>query len=591
MNWKTFAKLLVLCVSWFGAGSLPSARAADLSIMPELAEHTQHFKQKIYKIGNNVYSAVGYQISNVIIIEGKDGLIVVDTGLHPSVGAQILREFRHTSTKPVVAVVYTHFHHDHISGVKGFVSEQDVKSGKVRIFAHSSLMCNLLDEGGTLGPIMAVRAGYTFGAFLSEEERAGMNAGIGPLVTFGEAGSFIPPTDVFDNHLDVEVSGIKMRLVHVPSEAPDEVAVYLPDQNILLSGEAIQGPTLPNIHSIRGSKFRDPQVWVNSIDFLRSFKADYLVPSHGQPVYGAKKVDEVLTMTRDGIQFILDQTIRYMNRGLRPDDLVKAVKLPPRLANYKPYLRPYYGTVEHAVRQIYVGYLGWFEGDPVALSPTPLPEQSQRLIDLAGGRQKILDAASAALKNDDAQWAAELATHLIRIDPDDTEARLLKAAAFRILGQASININWRNWYLTSARELEGNLDTRGTLGLMARTFSPADITASFSGHQAVAVMPSRLMAEKVLDLSYAVRFIFADTGEAVGLILRNGIAEVRDTLSSTNGSITLTRQDLQAILRRPSAADQYIKEHDIPIEGDKSGVIRFFGYFETPRASEIRLSQ
>ena len=52
-----------------------------------------------------------------------------------------------------------------------------------------------------------------------------------------------------------------------------------------------------------------------------------MVPAHGQPTSGADKVEEVLRMYRDGIQFVHDQTIRYMNHGLTPDELANTVKL------------------------------------------------------------------------------------------------------------------------------------------------------------------------------------------------------------------------------------------------------------------------
>ncbi|MGX9080136.1 alkyl sulfatase dimerization domain-containing protein, partial [Klebsiella pneumoniae] len=107
--------------------------------------------------------------------------------------------------------------------------------------------------------------------------------------------------------------------------------------------------------------------WVESLDKLRAYQAEYMVPLHGRPVSGQDKVEEVLRITRDGIAYIHDQTVRWMNKGLTPDELVEKVKLPPHLAGYTPYLREYYGTVKHSVRQIYNGYLGWFQGDPVAL--------------------------------------------------------------------------------------------------------------------------------------------------------------------------------------------------------------------------------
>ncbi|MFQ5743149.1 MAG: alkyl sulfatase dimerization domain-containing protein, partial [Acidobacteriota bacterium] len=52
-----------------------------------------------------------------------------------------------------------------------------------------------------------------------------------------------------------------------------------------------------------------------------------------------------------------DQTIRYMNKGLTPDELVEVVSLPDHLANH-PWLGEFYGTVHHSVRQIYVDGIG-----------------------------------------------------------------------------------------------------------------------------------------------------------------------------------------------------------------------------------------
>ena len=38
--------------------------------------------------------------------------------------------YEHLGRKPVVAVIYTHSHIDHWGGVKGVISEEDVKAGE-----------------------------------------------------------------------------------------------------------------------------------------------------------------------------------------------------------------------------------------------------------------------------------------------------------------------------------------------------------------------------------------------------------------------------------------------------------------------------
>ena len=73
---------------------------------------------------------------------------------------------------------------------------------------------------------------------------------------------------------------------------------------------------------------------------------------------------------------------------------------------------------------------------------------------LAGGNAELLDAARKALESDDFQWAAELADYAIALDPDGADARQLKADALLALGVRQKSANARNYYITSARELE-----------------------------------------------------------------------------------------------------------------------------------------
>lgn len=119
-----------------------------------------------------------------------------------------------------------------------------------------------------------------------------------------------------------------------------------------------------------------------------------------------------------------------MNKGYTPDELVEVVALPPHLAEH-PWLGEYYGTVKHAVRQIYVGYLGWFQADPWALDPLPRMERANRYVELMGGRDAVIKAAREAVDDGEHTWAAEILTNVIRIDHNDMEARRLKAEAYR----------------------------------------------------------------------------------------------------------------------------------------------------------------
>ena len=378
--------------------------------------------------------------------------------------------------------------------------------------------------------------------------------------------------------------------MHIPSEADDELVVYLPKTRVLIDTEVIQGPTFPNMHTLRGTKFRDPVQWVRGIDQLRRLHALHLVPTHGQPVSGEEKVEEVLRMTRDGIQYVHDQTIRHMNKGLTPDELVEVVKLPPHLFNYTPYLRQYYGTVKQAVRQIYVGYLGWYEGDPVALNPVPPKEKSRRLINLMGGRDSVAEATMTAYDNGDYQWAAELATHLIRINNNDSQAKEVKASSFRQLGYASMNINWRNWYLSSALELEGklgNLDAKK----MANIFTPPDIITEMPVDVSIKGWTTRLKAEDTLSVSMSLGFIFTDLKQQYALTIRRGVCQFDQSLPiDADLILSLDKVVFDQIQMGNIDFLKAIEKGDIKLKGKSAELKRFLGFFEEVGTSPISLT-
>jgi alkyl sulfatase BDS1-like metallo-beta-lactamase superfamily hydrolase len=277
------------------------------TIHPRLTEHSRKMVQRVYQVTDNVYCAVGYGIANATMIIGRDGVIIVDVMESVDAAQAALAEFRKITDKPVKAVIYTHNHSDHTQGVKAFVSEEDVQAGRAEIYAHESLMATVINNASVIGPILGLRSAYSFGVMLEAGPQGRVNQGLGPQLVRGRP-SFIAPTKTFKDKLDLEIAGVKLQLRHAPSETDDEIVVWLPDSKVLQTAEVIQGETFPNVHTLRGTKYRDPVAWFKSIDLLRGFSAEHMVPSHGRPVSGKAQIEELLTSYRDAIQYV------------RPDD-------------------------------------------------------------------------------------------------------------------------------------------------------------------------------------------------------------------------------------------------------------------------------
>jgi alkyl sulfatase BDS1-like metallo-beta-lactamase superfamily hydrolase len=285
--------------------------------------------------------------------------------------------------------------------------------------------------------------------------------------------AFLYPTDTFDDTLDVEVAGVKLQLIYAPSETNDEIIVWMPELKVLQGAEVLY-ELWPNLYSIRGSTYRDVGKWIDSLDRMIDLDAEYLIPSHTRPVIGKENVRDVLVAYHDGVKYVYDQTIRGINQGYNADELANMIDLPASLKDH-PWLQERYGERSWHVRGIYAGNVGWYQGDSAFLNPVSENERSQKIVNGFGGVDKTTQMVKDAIKKGEYEWAAELATYLIKTDPENTDAKLLKAHALRVLGHRAHSSGARDWYLTDALILEGKIDLNS---IKAPVGTPEQISAT-----------------------------------------------------------------------------------------------------------------
>ena len=176
-----------------------------------------------------------------------------------------------------------------------------------------------------------------------------------------------------------------------------------------------------------------------------------------------------------------------------------------------------------------------------------------------------------ACANGDHQWCAELLTHVIRVNRDDMEARKLKAEALRQLAYKTINTNWRDWYLTAARELDGTLPNLAVAATMA--LASPDIQRALPKEKYFEALAVRLDPEKSADAHQTVEF---RVGRDVFTVeIRRGIAEVRTSKATRpDATVTLTADELY---RAQLGAGK--------VEGDPAALAAFWSYFDPPMTS------
>lgn len=553
-------------------------------VHPALRSHAARFDEKIIQTGTRTHTLIGYNVANVSVIDAPEGLILVDAMAQEDDARRGLAAIEaRFPGKAIKAVVYTHFHNDHVNGVEGFVSAQDVAAGKVDVWAHADLMHFVTEVSAGTGPIMGRRAGYTFGAALPRGDDGFVHAGLGRPHSPGPRG-FIAPTHTVAERSQVTLCGLALELIPIPSETDDMLGVYLPDEQIFLTGDCIQGEVYPNLYTLRGTPYRDPMQWVRTIDWIRyDLRPQAVIPHHGHPLTDPAAIDDVLTAYRDAIQFTHDQTVRFINHGLTPSEIALKLTLPDALAQH-PWLGEFYGTLRHCIPAIYAGKVGWFSGDPVDLDPLPKAERAARMVRLMGGAEAVAEEAARAHEQGDYLWAAEMLAYLVSLNPEDTFARKARAQALRGWAYAQSNPNWRNWGLSCAMELDPPPSKQG--GMKPMVMAPPAVINAFPPANILRGMATRLKAEDEALLHVTVGFHIVDQDLHHALELRRCVCEFHEQApAAVDIGLSFERAFLSRLIAGQTNWVEGIDDGDVALNpGTPEAAKAFFACFEPPRA-------
>ena len=558
------------------------ADAAPPTINPSLWRQSQlNCRHGLFEVVPGIYQIRGFDISNMTLIEGKTGVIVIDplVSIEPA-RAGLELYFKHRGRKPVAAVIYTHSHTDHWGGVKGIISAEDAASGKVPVIAPEGFVEAIAQENVLAGAAMVRRAQYQFGVLLPKGERGQVDAGLGKTLSSGTV-TLIAPTDLISRDFETRtVDGVEIVFLMAPdSEAPAEMHMFYPAFNCLNMAEN----SVHNFHNLlpfRGAEVRDSRAWSRYIDVaLANFgdKADVLIGQHHWPVWERGNIKTYLSKQRDLYKYVHDQTLRLANLGHTPNEIAELIELPESLA-HEWALRGYYGTVRHNAKAIYQKYLGWYDGNPAHLDPLPPQAAAKKYVDYMGGFDAALAKAKADFKKGEFRWVAEIANHLVFADPANQEARKLAADTYEQLGYLAEAATWRNSYLFAAHELRHGLPKLG-----GRTGVAPDALAALPLDVFFDLLAVRLNGPKANGKRAVLNWVFTDIGQTVVLNLENSALTQRSggRAAHADATLTLTRKTLNEIMMQQTTFPEAVGAGKIKIEGNGAKLLELLGLFDT----------
>lgn len=544
----------------------------------DLIAHSGRFKRKLWEVRPGVWSLVGNGLSNQSFIEGPDGLIAIDTGESVEEMAAALAEVRHHTQAPIVAVLYTHFHY--VGGTRAIIDEA---GHGLPIWGHEGIVGNRQRMSSEVSAAASRGLVHQFGMLLPDEgPDALINVGLGTEFRSQShapfTGGFVAPDHTISEATSGTIAGLQVEFMLAPSDSDDSLTIWFPELGVAVNN--LVWPTLFNVFAIRGEEYRDPRILLAGLDDLAALNPEHLVGAHGPPLSGSDLVAEEIETYRDSIQFMWDQTVRGINRGLTLNELTSFVQLPTEFG--QTYLtRQFYGLVEHHVRQIHAGLRGWFDGDEASLFAVPPVERATRLIEGFGGAEAVRDQIQTALQVNDVRWALELASWLVRTETNEndradggtSEDRNLLASALRAAAQRTTSSNVRNWALTRALELEGAVDLNR---FRVHRFNRASVINS-PATAYVETLRVLVDPKKAAGVNVHVRFVIS--GESCGLHVRRGVAVVTDG----EGAVGEVRTDLKTwawILANKRTVAEATVADSLQITGNRDEVKALLGSFD-----------
>lgn len=535
----------------------------------------------LFQVTDGVYQIRNLDLSNMTIMEGKEGITVID----PLVSAETAKVgmdlyYKNRGKRPVVAVIYTHSHVDHYGGVRGVIDEADVKSGKVKVYAPAGFMKEAVSENIMAGNAMSRRASYMYGNLLKPDAKGQVGAGLGTTTSAGTV-TLIEPTNYITHTGQKEViDGLTYDFMMAPgSEAPSEMLWYVEEKGMIEAAEDVTH-TLHNTYSLRGAKIRDPLAWskyINDVIGRWGGKANIIIAQHHWPTWGNENVVKLMKSQRDMYRYINDQTLRMANQGLTRDEIAANFKLPSGLEKSWAS-RGYYGSVSHDVKATYVFYLGWFNGNPATLNELPPVDAAKKYVDYMGGADAIMQKAKTDYAQGNYRWVAQVTNNIVFADPSNKEARNLEADALEQMGYQAESGPWRNFYLTGAQELRNGV----VKGATPNTASP-DTVKAMSPEMFFDYLAVHINGEKAANAQAVFNVDLGADGGKYKLELENGVLNhsADAQASKADASITLNRATLNKIILKEESLKQAEEKGDVQIYGNHAKLDEFLGYLDS----------
>lgn len=396
------------------------------------------------RVADGVWVSNG--LSNSYMVTTGDGRVILNCGM--GFEAPVHKaNFDAVDDSPVRYIVFTQGHVDHVGGADYLATDS------TEMIAQSNNAACQADDARI----------HAFRVRRSLPYWAEAIAAAHDYIVNRTPGSEIPaqsqptPTITFDDSFTFECGAVSFELYSTPGgETIDSLVAWLPETRVALVGNLFSAlfGHVPNFSTVRGDRYRFVPDFIDSLERVRSLEPEVLLTGHFGPIRGKDTIDTELVRIRDGVAFIHDATVDGMNSGTDQQTLMREIRLPEHLS-----LGEGYGCVPWAIKAIWEGYAGWFQGEATTdLFNSPVADVYTDIVDLAGSPDAVLERAALRLTDGDPLACQQLCEILLGADPAHRGALDLSLQAHKALAATETGNFWKaGWLQTRIRELQETL--------------------------------------------------------------------------------------------------------------------------------------
>ena len=235
--------------------------------------------------------------SNSLVIVNDEDVVVVDSHVTPAKARDLIASIKAITSKPITALINSHFHWDHAHGNQEFLDVPIIGHE----FTHMKLTTAPLDEptyrrGLEGNAATLVRVKEQIDSTEDDEEREDLEIYLAMFAAhakdFDEIDP-VPPDVTMNERLTLFRGNREIQIIFLGrAHTGGDVVVYFPQDKLVFTGDvAFAGP------SFLGDGFVDE--WPQTMENLKALDFDIFVPGHGGPVTDLGRIDLVQEYYRD----------------------------------------------------------------------------------------------------------------------------------------------------------------------------------------------------------------------------------------------------------------------------------------------------